>query len=43
MKIQRKTLKEEMLGEIRDDREKHEEIIKELEKTREGKSELMHC
>ena len=43
MKIQRKTLKEEMLKEIRDDREKHEEIRKELERTREGNSELMHC
>ena len=42
MKIERKTLKEEILREIRDDREKHEEIRKELESTREGKSELMH-
>ena len=38
MKIERKTLKEEILKEIRDDREKHEEIRKELERTREGKS-----
>ena len=38
MKIERKTLKEEILREIRDDREKHEEIRKELERTREGKS-----
>ena len=37
MKIERKTLKEEILREIRD-REKHEEIRKELERTREGKS-----
>ena len=36
MKIERKTLKEEILKEIRDDREKHEEIRKELERTREG-------
>ena len=38
MKIERKTLKEEILKEIRDDREKHEEIRKELESTKEGKS-----
>ena len=38
MKIERKTLKEEILREIRDDREKHEEIRKELESTREGNS-----
>ena len=38
MKIERKTLKEEILREIRDDREKHEEIRKELDSTREGKS-----
>ena len=38
MKIERKTLKEEILREIRDDREKHEEIRKELGSTREGKS-----
>ena len=37
MKIERKTLKEEILREIRDDREKHEEIRKELKRTREGK------
>ena len=36
MKIERKTLKEEILKEIRDDREKHEEIRKELKSTREG-------
>ena len=36
MKIERKTLQEEILREIRDDREKHEEIRKELERTREG-------
>ena len=38
MKIERKTLKEEILRELRDDREKHEETRKELESTREGKS-----
>ena len=38
MKIERKTLKEEILREIRDDREKHEEIRKKLESTIEGKS-----
>ena len=38
MKIERKTLKEEILREIRDDGEKHEEIRKELERTRKGKS-----
>ena len=38
MKIERKTLKEELLREIRDDREKHEETRKELESTREGNS-----
>ena len=38
MKIERKTLKEEILKEIQDDREKHEGIRKELESTREGKS-----
>ena len=37
MKIERKTLKGEILREIRDDREKHEEIKKELESTRKGK------
>ena len=42
MKIERKTLIEEILREIRDDREKHEEIRKELESTREGKSVKMH-
>ena len=42
MKIERKTLKEEILREIRDDREKHEEIRKELERTREGKSVKMY-
>ena len=42
MKIERKTLKEEILKEIRDDREKHEEIRKELDSTREGKSIKMH-
>ena len=36
MKIERKTLKEEILREIRDDGEKHEEIKKELETTRKG-------
>ena len=41
MKIERKTLKEEILKEIRDDREKHEEIRKELERTREGKSKCI--
>ena len=38
IKIERKTLKEEILREIRDDGEKHEEIRKELESTREGNS-----
>ena len=38
MKIERKTLKEEILREIRDDREKYEEVRKELERTREGNS-----
>ena len=38
MKIERKTLKEEILREIREDREEHEKIRKELESTREGKS-----
>ena len=38
MKIERKTLKEEILREIRDDREKHEETSKQLESTREGNS-----
>ena len=42
IKIERKTLREEILREIRDDREKHEEIRKELERTREGKSVKMH-
>ena len=42
MKIERKTLKEEILKELRDDREKHEEITKELARTREGKSVKMH-
>ena len=42
MKIERKTLKEEILKEIRDDREKHEEIRKDIERTREGKSVNMH-
>ena len=45
MKIERKPFKEEIQREIRDDREEHEheEIRKELKRTREGKSELMHC
>ena len=38
MKIERKTLKEEILREIRDDREKHDKVRKELESTKEGKS-----
>ena len=38
MKIERKTLKEELLREIQDDREKHEEIRKELESTKKGKT-----
>ena len=42
MRIERKTLKEEILREIRDEREKHEEIRKELERMREGKSVKMH-
>ena len=42
MKKERKTLKEEIIKELRDDREKHEEITKELERTREGKSVKMH-
>ena len=42
MKIERKTLKEEILREIRDDREKHEEIRKDIERMREGKSVNMH-
>ena len=42
MKIERKTLKEEILKEIRDDREKHEEIRKDIERMREGKSVNMH-
>ena len=37
MKIERKSLKEEILREIQDDREKPEEIRKVLERTREGK------
>ena len=42
MNIERKTLKEEILREIRDDRQKHEEIRKELDSTRKGKSVNMH-
>ena len=42
MKIERKTLKEEILKELRDDREKHEEITKELTRTRGGKSVKIH-
>ena len=42
MKIERKTLKEEILKEIQDDREKHEEIKKDIERMREGKSVNMH-
>ena len=42
VKIERKTLKEEILREIRDDREKHEEIKKDIERMREGKSVNMH-
>ena len=38
MKIERKTLKEEILREIREDREKHEEIRMGLDRTREGNS-----
>ena len=38
IKIERKSLKEEILREIQDDREKPEEIRKELERTREGNS-----
>ena len=38
MKIERKTLKEEILREIRDDRIRNDEIRKELEKTRKGRS-----
>ena len=38
MKIERKILKEEILKEIQDDREKHEETRKELERTKEGNS-----
>ena len=37
MKIERKTIKEEILREIRDDREKHKGIRKELESIKEGK------
>ena len=38
MKIERITLKEEILRELQNDREKHEKISKKLESTIEGKS-----
>ena len=38
MKIERETIKEEILREIRDDREKHEGIRKDLESTKKGKN-----
>ena len=41
MKIERKVIKEEILKEIQNDKEKNEGIRKELESTREGNCENM--